>query len=93
MNFISILLATAGKDSAFDGFDQASGSRLWLLGLDRKALKSRITAHPIPFQLTEIVDFGNRSANATFQLPHLHALKLVYAHMLTEVGLVEEALG
>lgn len=77
-----------------DGFDSPN-DRIFLIGLDKRRLRARLTCDPIPFQLTELIEYGKRleKDQANFSFAHLQAVKLVYAHMLAEMGLLDEALG
>ncbi|XP_049369711.1 protein transport protein SEC16B homolog [Solanum verrucosum] len=73
-------------------FEQYSDTaRLCLVGADH--LKSpRTYASPEAIQRTEIYEYSKVLGNSQFILPPFQPYKLVYAHMLAEVGRISDAL-
>ncbi|XP_055819679.1 protein transport protein SEC16B homolog [Solanum dulcamara] len=73
-------------------FEQYSDTaRLCLVGADHLKFP-RTYASPEAIQRTEIYEYSKVLGNSQFILPPFQPYKLVYAHMLAEVGRISEAL-
>eukprot|EP01117_Protostelium_nocturnum_P011979 TRINITY_DN4388_c1_g1_i1.p1 TRINITY_DN4388_c1_g1~~TRINITY_DN4388_c1_g1_i1.p1 ORF type:complete len:1334 (-),score=316.62 TRINITY_DN4388_c1_g1_i1:33-4034(-) len=76
-------------DHDFEYFDNPH-SRLVLLGADHKT-KPRNFINGEAIRCSEIVEYSKSLANPQFNIPQLQVYKYIYATMLCEIGLVEQA--